>query len=362
MELLLDTVNLDTIKKYADVISLAGVTSNPSIVKKERPIDFYKHMREVRQIIGKERTLHVQVVGQTAEAMLADAHMILEELDDQVYIKVPTDMTGLAVIKQLKKEGIHVTATAIYSEFQGYLAIAAGVDYLAPYYNRMINMNIDSDYRGIERDNLGIKRKNHEAHGFARKLRHRGKTRKVKGTIKERRGRFNDVPSVHERPVSCENRSWFGHWESDTVRGKTGRSALVTLVDRKSRYLLSQRVPKVNAKNVTQVMIDLLHTVTPKRVRTLTPDRGTEFAGYREVSQELSIPVYFPDPHAPQQRGTNENTNGLIREYFPKGTDLDQLTDQDIDKFVRDLNHQPRKVLSWKSPFEVFFGTKLRLI
>ncbi|WP_349580026.1 IS30 family transposase, partial [Lactiplantibacillus plantarum] len=84
--------------------------------------------------------------------------------------------------------------------------------------------------------------------------------------------------------VSCENRSWFGHWESDTVRGKTGRSALVTLVDRKSRYLLSQRVPKVNAKNVTQAMIDLLHTVTPKRVRTLTPDRGTEFAGYREVS------------------------------------------------------------------------------
>lgn len=178
------------------------------------------------------------------------------------------------------------------------------------------HVSYNTIYRGIERDNLGIKRKNHEARGFARKLRHRGKTRKVKGTIKE-------------RPVSCENRSWFGHWESDTVRGKTGRSALVTLVDRKSRYLLSQRVPKVNAKNVTQAMIDLLHTVTPKRVRTLTPDRGTEFAGYREVSQELSIPVYFPDPHASQQRGTNENTNGLIREYFPKGTDLDQLTDQD---------------------------------
>ncbi|SPH08716.1 IS30 family transposase [Lactiplantibacillus plantarum] len=179
------------------------------------------------------------------------------------------------------------------------------------------HVSYNTIYRGIERDNLGIKRKNHEARGFARKLRH---------------------------------------------RGKTGRSALVTLVDRKSRYLLSQRVPKVNAKNVTQAMIDLLHTVTPKRVRTLTPDRGTEFAGYREVSQELSIPVYFPDPHAPQQRGTNENTNGLIREYFPKGTDLDQLTDQDIDKFVRDLNHRPRKVLGWKSPFEVFFGTKLRLI
>ena len=128
------------------------------------------------------------------------------------------------------------------------------------------------------------------------------------------------------------------------------------------RYLLSQRVPKVNAKNVTQAMIDLLHTVTPQRVRTLTLDRGTEFAGYREVGEELDIPVYIPDPYAPQQRGTNENTNGLIREYFPKGTDLDKLTDQDINKFVRDLNNRPRKVLGWKSPSEVFFGKKLRLI
>ncbi|WP_367294760.1 IS30 family transposase [Levilactobacillus yonginensis] len=217
-------------------------------------------------------------------------------------------------------------------------------------------------YRGIKLDNLGIKRKSHGARGFARKLRHRGKTRKVKGTVNERRGRFNEVLSVHERPVSCNKRSWFGHWEGDTVQGKTGRSALVTLVDRKSRYLLSQRVSKVNAKNVTQAMIDLLHTVTPKRVRTLTPDRGTEFAGYREVSQELGIPVYFPDPHAPQQRGTNENTNGLIREYFPKGTDLDQLTDQDIYQFVEVLNNRPRKILGWKSPSEVFFGTKLHLI
>ena len=154
----------------------------------------------------------------------------------------------------------------------------------------------------------------------------------------------------------------FGHWEGDTVRGKIGRSGLVSLVDRKSRYLLSERVPKVNAKNVTQAMIDLLHTVTPKRVRTLTPDRGTEFAGYREVGKELGISVYFPDPHAPQQRGTNENTNGLIREYFPKGTDLDELTDQDIAKFVRDLNNRPRKVLVWKTPSEVFFGKKLHLI
>lgn len=145
MELLLDTVNLNLVRKYMGVISLAGVTSNPSIVKKESPINFYEHMRELRQIIGKERTFHVQVVGETTEAMIDDAHMILEKIDDQVYIKIPTNMQGLAAIKQLESEGIHVTATAIYSEFQGYLAIAAGADYLAPYYNRMVNMNVDSD-------------------------------------------------------------------------------------------------------------------------------------------------------------------------------------------------------------------------
>ncbi|WP_435397452.1 IS30 family transposase [Lactiplantibacillus plantarum] len=217
-------------------------------------------------------------------------------------------------------------------------------------------------YRGIALNNLGEKRKSHGARGFARQLRHRGKTRKAKGTIKERRGRFNDVPSIHDRPLSAENRTRFGHWEGDTVRGKTGRSALVTLVDRKSRYLLAERVSKVAAKPVAQAMMDLLNSVTPERVKTLTPDRGTEFANYQDVIDTLEIPVFFPDPHAPQQRGTNENTNGLIREYFPKGTDLNDLNDQEIIAFVTDLNNRPRKVLGWKSPSEVFFGKKLRLI
>lgn len=204
--------------------------------------------------------------------------------------------------------------------------------------------------------------KSHGARGIARKLRHRGKTRKVKGTVNERRGRFNDVASIHDRPLSAENRSRFGHWEGDTVRGKTGRSALVTLVDRKSRFLLSQRVPKVNSQFVYQAILNLLAEVTPERVKTLTPDRGAEFAKYHDLMDELDLPVYFPDPHAPQQRGTNENTNGLIREYFPKNTDLDELSDIAIAKFVQDLNDRPRKVLGWKSPAEVFFGQSLHLI
>ena len=217
-------------------------------------------------------------------------------------------------------------------------------------------------YRGIEHDNLGVPLKSHNARGLARKLRHRGKTRKIKGTVKERRGRFNDVSSIHERPISAENRSRFGHWEGDTVRGKTGRSALVTIVDRKSRFLLSQRVPKAGSQFVFQAILNLFAEVTPKRVRSFTPDRGSEFSKYHELMKELEIPVFFPDPHAPQQRGTNENTNGLIREYFPKGTDLDELSDIDIAKFVQELNNRPRKVLGWKTPAEAFLGQTLHLI
>ncbi|MFM9745304.1 transaldolase family protein, partial [Streptomyces brasiliscabiei] len=112
---------------------------------KEGRIDFFKHMRAVRQIIGDQATLHIQAVGQTTDAMLQDAYTILKNVDENVYIKIPTNEAGLAAIKQLKAAGINVTATAIYTKFQGYLAMTAGADYLAPYYNRMVNMNINAD-------------------------------------------------------------------------------------------------------------------------------------------------------------------------------------------------------------------------
>ncbi|MCQ9210832.1 fructose-6-phosphate aldolase [Granulicatella seriolae] len=144
MEFLLDTANLEEIKKYEAIIPLAGVTSNPSIVKKEGKIDFFKHMKQIRDIIGKDRTLHVQVVATDYEGMLKDAEMIAAQIDSEVYIKVPTSEIGLKVMKELKCRGMNVTATAIYTKFQAYLAIAAGADYLAPYFNRMENLNIDA--------------------------------------------------------------------------------------------------------------------------------------------------------------------------------------------------------------------------
>lgn len=143
MEFLIDTANLDEIRKYEEMIPLAGVTSNPSIVKKEGKINFFEHMRAIREIIGTDRSLHVQVVGTDYASMMADAQAILSNIDADVYVKVPVSKEGLKVIKALKAQNRNVTATAVYSKFQAYLAIAAGADYVAPYFNRMENLNID---------------------------------------------------------------------------------------------------------------------------------------------------------------------------------------------------------------------------
>ena len=128
MKYLLDTANLDAIRYYTDIFPIAGVTSNPSIVKKEGKIDFFAHMNEIRSIIGMDKTLHIQVTALDTDGMLRDAETIL-----------------IKAIKTLKKQDVNVTATAIYSKQQGFLAMEAGADYIAPYFNRMENMGIDPD-------------------------------------------------------------------------------------------------------------------------------------------------------------------------------------------------------------------------
>jgi transaldolase len=145
MEYLLDTANLDTISRFVEYFPIRGVTSNPSIVKREGKINFIAHMNKIRSIIGQERTLHIQVTAANAEGMLRDADAILNQIDPQVFIKVPMTMEGLKVIKTLKAHGTRVTATAIYSKAQGFLALEAGADYLAPYYNRMENLGINPE-------------------------------------------------------------------------------------------------------------------------------------------------------------------------------------------------------------------------
>lgn len=142
---MLDTLNIEDIKKWSKILPLAGVTSNPSIAKKEGQIDFFKRIQEVREIIGDKASIHIQVIAQDYEGILKDARAIREACGDNIYVKVPVTADGLAAIKSLKADGYHITATAIYSTFQGLLAIEAGADYLAPYYNRMENLNIDPE-------------------------------------------------------------------------------------------------------------------------------------------------------------------------------------------------------------------------
>ena len=143
MELILDTANLQKIKRAIDLYPISGVTTNPSIFKKENTSDFFNHFKAIRALIGYDRTLHIQVIGETADAILADAKALLEKIDKDVYIKIPTTPEGIKAMKILKSQGIHVTATAIYSKLQAHLAVLAGADYLAPYVNRMANLDID---------------------------------------------------------------------------------------------------------------------------------------------------------------------------------------------------------------------------
>lgn len=154
MEFILDTANLTEIKKYHEMIHLAGVTTNPSICKKENIENFWEHMNKIRAIIGLDRSFHVQVVAKDYDGMIEDAEAILKNIDEQVFIKVPTTEVGLRVMKELKRREHNVTATGIYTKMQAYLAINIGVDYLAPYYNRMENHNIDAQEAILEIANI----------------------------------------------------------------------------------------------------------------------------------------------------------------------------------------------------------------
>jgi TalC/MipB family fructose-6-phosphate aldolase len=146
IEFMLDTANLASISRFVEVFPITGVTSNPSILKTEGKIDFFAHMKKIREIIGKERSLHIQVIAEDFQGIIKEAEVILKKIDDQVYIKIPTTEEGCKAMGYLKARGVHITATAIYTQMQGFMAAAREADYIALYYNRMKNMDIDADH------------------------------------------------------------------------------------------------------------------------------------------------------------------------------------------------------------------------
>lgn len=191
-----------------------------------------------------------------------------------------------------------------------------------------------------------------------RMLRHRGKRRRSKGQV-ELRGKIKVTHEISERPPEAERRERLGDWEGDTVVGRAGGPRLVTQVDRMSGLVVGGKAASGAARDVTPVAA---RSLSGETVMSLTLDRGSEFAMAADLQDAIGAPVYFCLPHHPWQRGTNENTNGLLREYFPKGTDFSAVSDEEVRKAYDDLNHRPRKRLGWKCPWEVYHGETLHLI
>ena len=144
MKSLIDSANLDEIRALSEYLPIAGVTSNPSIVKKEGSVPFFAHMREIRSIIGNLRPLHIQVTATDYDGMMRDAEAVFRHVDEKVFIKVPVDFEGVKVIKALRRQGANVTATAVYGMDQAFMALEAGADCIAPYYNRMEALGVDA--------------------------------------------------------------------------------------------------------------------------------------------------------------------------------------------------------------------------
>jgi IS30 family transposase len=176
----------------------------------------------------------------------------------------------------------------------------------------------------------------------------------------ERRGTIPNRLSIEDRPAIVETRSRIGDWEADTIIGKNHRQAIVSIVERKTGLTLIRKVERKTAKAVSQAMIRLLKPYR-KKVHTITSDNGKEFAGHEEIAKKLQADFYFAHPYSSWERGTNENTNGLIRQYFPKNRDFTTITQQEINTAMERLNNRPRKRLGYKTPSQVFFKSGVAL-
>jgi len=187
-------------------------------------------------------------------------------------------------------------------------------------------------------------------------LRRERKQRLSRFALHARRSGITDIISISERPAETADRTVPGHWEGDLVVGKRHASALGTLVERTTRLTLLVPLKEKDALSVRKAFQKAFKRIPKKMAKTLTYDRGSEMAEHKMFSEETKIQVYFADPYSPWQRGTNENTNGLIRQYFPKGTDFKTVSLAAIEEAERRLNSRPRKTLGFYTPAEKFYS------
>ncbi len=188
-------------------------------------------------------------------------------------------------------------------------------------------------------------------------LRCQKKRRKRYGSGRQRRGQIVGRRCISERPALVEQRLSIGDWEADTIVGKGRQQAIVSLVERHSRFTVLKKVERATGAAVKAAMVSLL-TPHGAHVRTITADNGKEFARHSEIARTLQADFYFAHPYSSWERGTNENTNGLVRQYFPKKSEFTGITEERLQQVVDKLNHRPRKVLGYRTPHEVFYNLK----
>ncbi len=192
-------------------------------------------------------------------------------------------------------------------------------------------------------------------------LRHLHKSHRKRYGSYERRGRIKNALSIEQRPSVVDTRSRIGDWEGDTIIGKNKKSAIYTLVDRKSLYTV---IVKLNGKNAAELADKTLKVLEPmsSKIHTITYDNGLEFAEHERMAKALDADIYFAHPYSSWERGVNENTNGLIRQYFPKGTDFNKVTNSQIEFVMERLNTRPLKTRGGKQPVELFLGKAVDLL
>lgn len=178
--------------------------------------------------------------------------------------------------------------------------------------------------------------------------------RRPRSRGEDRRGRIPDMVSIHDRPPEIEERLVPGHWEGDLIKGAKNRSAVGTLVERTTLFTVLSRMDNASAESALSGFSHVLNRIEAQKRLSLTYDQGREMAAHQRLTTATGVKVYFADPHSPWQRGLNENTNGLLRQYLPKGSDLSEHSQEKLDAIAWQLNTRPRKSLGFRCPAELF--------
>ena len=178
--------------------------------------------------------------------------------------------------------------------------------------------------------------------------------RRPRARGEDRRGQIPDRVSIHDRPPEIDERLVPGHWEGDLIKGKGNRTSVGTIVERTTLFTVLAKMEKATAESAVNGFSHVLNRIEAQKRLSMTYDQGREMARHAELTKNTGVKVYFADPHSPWQRGINENTNGLLRQYLPKGEDLSVFSQEDLDAIAWKLNTRPRKSLGFKCPAELF--------